>query len=1095
MIRAKISVIMLFSMLCVLSFNPVQGDETPSEGPHTRDVGATDYGPYGYSWYSDTITGIPSGNKKCIVYHPDDADATPPYPLIFGAPEFGGDETYYQTLGKTMASWGVVYIQVAFLMGNPAPSNYEVKEDPKKALDWAIAENGDPSSTLYQQIADGQYGMFGFSNGGWYIFSSSLDTRFTLSLGYAPALNTNILSTNDFFAMPDTHHYFIAHGTNDGVISAYGSAGTKDFLMGEGEFEQYNYDNMPGRYTYIMVQGGTHHPAYFFTARYAQAARYWLAHDESCLTYLLGDGLTGSSASGASFTGGIDIWDEAACNLHWDKDTPEVGETVSFNIDKTEISYLMAENTMTKLEFDFEGDGTYDWTSTSENEVSTTHEYSAGSSYYPKARITFQNVGENTIRTQESFGEKKLTVGGGALPSLDPPGIKIDGSFATSATVNEDDTLEFSGMVAPEITQVQFKWDWGDGDSTGYSDQQTASHTYTDNGVYTVTCNISVEGRYAESMATVTVNNPAPTVSVASGVAGIYSEGDEVKFDGSATDTVSDQATLTYRWDFGDGTKSHELNTAAISHWYEKSGKFTATLTVTDDDGESATDDVDITVTNNPPTGVLEVLAEEVFEERPVELQITPDDDPWDLANLTFTWDFGDGNTEGPTEKTVVNHTFPNNDEYTVIVTLHDGDDTGEITLDVAVMNLCPIVEIAGLEDSYNEGDTLMLDASGTTDVPEDNDDLFFEWDWNGDSYEGEYLEVVLEKAGTHDLTLYVSDDVDTVDTVLSVNVENLPPEADIAVSDQGPGSGDMVTFDGSGSTDTPGDQDSLTYEWDFGDGNTDSGLVVEHAFAEPGEYEVTLTVTDDDGDTHDATVTVDVSGGDSPDDDEPDDDDNGGSGDDTVDDDDDDDGYDANTDTDGDGFPDWWEDDQGYDADSAKSPSPEDIEDEKLIEKYLRQDSDNDGLYDWFEREKAVEDGVSPDSGVDASEGEKTVLLADQDKDVKSEIDRLEKLHDDDGTGGSSSDSSKLWMAASVAVVMAMVAIVAVAFMMRKKKRAAPTAGQPVQGTGPASQWPQGPNPQGTGQTAPRQDPATASQPAHTATQTSPRPPTMPSQ
>ncbi|MDQ3939886.1 MAG: S8 family serine peptidase [Actinomycetota bacterium] len=55
-------------------------------------------------------------------------------------------------------------------------------------------------------------------------------------------------------------------------------------------------------------------------------------------------------------------------------------------------------------------------------------------------------------------------------------------------------------------------------------------------------------------------------------------------------------------------------------------------------------------------------------------------------------------------------------------------------------------------------------------------------------------------------------------------------------------------TFDGSQSSDSDGHLSS--YEWDFGDGLTTTGAVVEHAFANAGTYEVTLTVTDDDGAT-----------------------------------------------------------------------------------------------------------------------------------------------------------------------------------------------------------------------------------------------------
>ncbi|HLU53056.1 MAG TPA: PKD domain-containing protein, partial [Acidimicrobiia bacterium] len=63
--------------------------------------------------------------------------------------------------------------------------------------------------------------------------------------------------------------------------------------------------------------------------------------------------------------------------------------------------------------------------------------------------------------------------------------------------------------------------------------------------------------------------------------------------------------------------------------------------------------------------------------------------------------------------------------------------------------------------------------------------------------------------------------------------------------------------FDGSGSSDPDGS--IVSYEWDFGDGNADTGESVTHVYDEPGDYTVTLTVTDDDGDTDTATQEVKV--------------------------------------------------------------------------------------------------------------------------------------------------------------------------------------------------------------------------------------------
>ncbi len=65
------------------------------------------------------------------------------------------------------------------------------------------------------------------------------------------------------------------------------------------------------------------------------------------------------------------------------------------------------------------------------------------------------------------------------------------------------------------------------------------------------------------------------------------------------------------------------------------------------------------------------------------------------------------------------------------------------------------------------------------------------------------------------------------------------------------------AAFDASGSADADGTVASWT--WAFGDGTTGTGRTVTHAYATPGTYPVTLTVTDDQGVTGTRTSSVTV--------------------------------------------------------------------------------------------------------------------------------------------------------------------------------------------------------------------------------------------
>jgi len=64
----------------------------------------------------------------------------------------------------------------------------------------------------------------------------------------------------------------------------------------------------------------------------------------------------------------------------------------------------------------------------------------------------------------------------------------------------------------------------------------------------------------------------------------------------------------------------------------------------------------------------------------------------------------------------------------------------------------------------------------------------------------------------------------------------------------------ETVTFDASASYDPDGS--IVSYEWDFGDNVTGTGMIANHTYEEVGDYIVRLNVTDDEGETD--TLTLD---------------------------------------------------------------------------------------------------------------------------------------------------------------------------------------------------------------------------------------------
>ncbi|WP_189362655.1 malectin domain-containing carbohydrate-binding protein, partial [Algibacter mikhailovii] len=311
-----------------------------------------------------------------------------------------------------------------------------------------------------------------------------------------------------------------------------------------------------------------------------------------------------------------------------------------------------------------------------------------------------------------------------------------------------------------------------------------------------------------------------------------------IPFDASRSSDDSDEA-LTYLWDFGDGSTS---NLEKPSYAYTKSGNYTVTLTVTDSEGKSNTDNsLEITVEDSV-AGEFALRINAGGPTSDYQGKTFIDD-----QNFTGGYSFVNENADLPelyqSERGAVPKVFDYN------IPLANG--TYEVTLHFAeVWWGAPGGREGGIGsrvfDVEIEGNTVLDDYDVIEDV--------------GTLTEVTKTFTVVVIDGSLDMNFDAAgSDGANEPTLAGIEVlSQVPNEEPVAVADSDITSGPApltVVFDSSGSSD---DKAITDYAWDFDDGTPESNEASpSHIFTAAGNYTVTLTVTDDEGES--STDSIDI--------------------------------------------------------------------------------------------------------------------------------------------------------------------------------------------------------------------------------------------
>jgi len=159
----------------------------------------------------------------------------------------------------------------------------------------------------------------------------------------------------------------------------------------------------------------------------------------------------------------------------------------------------------------------------------------------------------------------------------------------------------FNGSASydPDGTIIDYAYDFDDASGMNGT-TANATHSYAAPGTYTVTLNVTDNGGNSSVASVIFRVNAPPTASFvvtpASGsLATLF------QFDATAS-TDPDGTIVSYAWDFGDTATGVGSSPA---HAYTSRALFLVSLTVTDNDGATATANGTVAVVNRPPTLVV----------------------------------------------------------------------------------------------------------------------------------------------------------------------------------------------------------------------------------------------------------------------------------------------------------------------------------------------------------------------------------------------------------------------------------------------------------------------------------------------------------
>ncbi len=300
---------------------------------------------------------------------------------------------------------------------------------------------------------------------------------------------------------------------------------------------------------------------------------------------------------------------------------------------------------------------------------------------------------------------------------FEPVILKSTGSYDPNDDMNDNGIIDYD-----ESDNLYYQWDI-DGDNKTDITGRTTSYVYTETGTFKVTLKVTDQGTDTDPeplwdsdyfQILVKVKNSAPVAHIDQEDGMIAEEGEKVSLsaydtydeqedsDGDGILSISELDDLEIYWDMDlatdmndDGIPDNDIDGIGVTFdpRYSEYGDYSIGLTVTDGEGASSTDEIEIIINAVPTDPVLFIqpIQDNYYQDQIITFSADSDDPDGKDSDLEYQWDMdSDGIVDANGED--IEHSYEASGNYMITITVVD--KLGSFSTSKNTISILPPIQI-----------------------------------------------------------------------------------------------------------------------------------------------------------------------------------------------------------------------------------------------------------------------------------------------------------------------------------------------------------------------------------------------------------------